>query len=181
MEALVIAALAGRRIDAVDTENTSFPLAEVCHVRSEISQLFADESVSHLVCSAACGADLLALSVATEMNLESHIILPFEPKAFLETSVIDRPGEWEEIYWGAINLAKAKGNLKVLMGQVDRDSSYSAVTLEIIRLTVSLAQSSTPLGVAIWDGRSRGPNDATEDFRNKAASSGFQIIDLPTS
>jgi hypothetical protein len=64
-----VIALAGRRIDAPDAETPRFPLAAVPFVREQLDALFADRGATALVCSAACGADLVALDAATELGL----------------------------------------------------------------------------------------------------------------
>src|SRR6476646_7796432 len=61
------AALAGRRIDAADSEKSRFPLANVSLVRDRLRELFIKRGVDTLVCSAACGADLVALEVAEHL------------------------------------------------------------------------------------------------------------------
>ena len=50
--------------------------------------------MSVLVCSAACGADLIALQAAGRVSLRRRIVLPFEPSRFRDSSVVDRPGDW---------------------------------------------------------------------------------------
>ncbi len=85
---MIIVALAGRRIDAPDTQKPSFPLENTEKVRRCMSELFTKHQVSTLVCSAACGADLLALEVAGDLGLRRRIVLPFERDRFREISVI---------------------------------------------------------------------------------------------
>ena len=51
----VVIALAGRRIDAPDTNPPRFPLENVPMVRQRLADMFAAEHAEALVCSAACG------------------------------------------------------------------------------------------------------------------------------
>ena len=60
----MIVALAGRRIDAPGADAERFPLAAVELVRERLHNLLSEKGASTLVCSAACGADLLALAAA---------------------------------------------------------------------------------------------------------------------
>jgi hypothetical protein len=60
-------------------------------VRRRIVDLLAEEHTEALVCSAACGADLIALEEAERLGLRRRIVLPFSPRQFRETSVTDRP------------------------------------------------------------------------------------------
>ena len=89
-----VIALAGRRIDAADTNPPRFPLEAVPTVRRRLADLLAKERAVALVCSAACGADLMALEEAERLGLRRRIVLPFPPERFRKTSVIDRPGDW---------------------------------------------------------------------------------------
>ena len=68
-----IVALAGRRIDAPGAAPPRFPVDNVEKVRSRLVEAFARLNVVHLVCSGACGADLVALEAAEQLGLRSHI------------------------------------------------------------------------------------------------------------
>lgn len=72
-----VVALVGRRIDAVDTNESRFPLEAVPTVRRRLADLFVRERAVTIVCSAACGADLLALEEAERLGLRRRIVLPF--------------------------------------------------------------------------------------------------------
>ena len=89
-----IVALAGRRIDAPGSSVRRFPFDRINQVRAELQLLFEQENVVFLVCSAACGADLIALDLAQKTGLGYLIILPFSVKRFRKSSVVDRPGDW---------------------------------------------------------------------------------------
>lgn len=90
----MIAALAGRRIDAPDADKKRFPLAIKETVYARILDLFHKHAVKILVSSAACGADLPAHKAARESGIERCVILPFEREKFRKTSVTDRLGNW---------------------------------------------------------------------------------------
>src|SRR5262245_24018604 len=60
----VIIAMSGRRIDAKDAKATRFPLKNVALVKQRLDELFARVAATALVSSGACGADLVALTVA---------------------------------------------------------------------------------------------------------------------
>src|SRR5262249_29872049 len=94
VEHVTVAALAGRRIDPANAAYTRFPLTNVDLVRRRIDDALARLSVSWLVSSAACGADLLAQEAAAARGIEQTVVLPFDRTTFRETSVVDRPGDW---------------------------------------------------------------------------------------
>ena len=56
-----VVALAGRRIDAPGADPPRFPPERVPAVRQRLVDMLAAEQAAVLVCSAACGADLVAL------------------------------------------------------------------------------------------------------------------------
>jgi ABC-type enterobactin transport system permease subunit len=57
-----------------------FPLEAVAIVRRRLADLLVQEHAVALVCSAACGADLIALEEAERLGLRRRIILPFRPE-----------------------------------------------------------------------------------------------------
>lgn len=73
----VVVALAGRRIGAVDINPSRFPLEVVPIVRQRRANLLPRKRAVALVCSAACGADLLALEEAERLGLRRRIIPRF--------------------------------------------------------------------------------------------------------
>jgi hypothetical protein len=66
------------------------------------------------VCSAACGADLLALIVAGQLGLHRRVVLPFAPERFRETSVTDRAWDWGLEYDQVIAAVRAENDLVIL-------------------------------------------------------------------
>ena len=92
-----IVAVAGRRVDAADTQTTRFPHGNVDAVRAALSRTLENAAAMLVVASAACGSDLLALDAASVLGIRVRIILPFAPEVFRETSVVDRP---QPAYWG---------------------------------------------------------------------------------
>jgi hypothetical protein len=139
-----------------------------------------------LVCSAACGSDLIALEAAQAMGLRTRIILPFSAERFRQTSVVDRP---QPEYWGAIfdratQAARTHGDLAELNYAENDEAAYSAVNVAIVEEARTLAgigappQSNAPaslLALVVWEGNSRGSDDNTSHFADLARSAGFQV------
>ena len=76
-----VIALAGRRIDAPETKPARFPLKNVPIVRERLAALLAAEHAEALVCSAACGADLIALAEAERLGeLQRKLLEAARPK-----------------------------------------------------------------------------------------------------
>src|ERR1019366_7008755 len=94
----MIIALAGRRVDSADAKESRFPLRNVGIVRTRARAALKEIGATALVSSAACGADLIALSEAGKLGLRRRVVLPFERSRFRDTSVTDRPGDWGPLY-----------------------------------------------------------------------------------
>ena len=76
-----VVALAGRRIDAADAANPFSPRQVRGRSRS-VAALLRAERIEALVCSAACGADLIALEAAGALGLRRRVVLPSRPPSF---------------------------------------------------------------------------------------------------
>jgi hypothetical protein len=182
-----VIALAGRRIDAPDTDPPRFPLQNVPIVRRRLAALFSAEHAEALVCSAACGADLIALEEAERLGLRRRIVLPFPPKRFRETSVTDRPGDWGPVFDRLVAAAEAAGDLVILQSTGDDDdAAYAAANQAIIREAEALARptsEATPLrliGVIAWEGSAREGTDASGGLQKLATQAGFEERSLLT-
>lgn len=176
----MIIALAGRRVDSPEAKDTRFPLLNVGIVRERVRALL-QENVSALVSSAACGADLIALSEAGKLGLRRRVVLPFERPRFRETSVTDRPGDWGPLFDEVLDAVEAAGDLVVLRAGSD-DEAYALANRAILDESLALAKTAhQPVrAVLVWDGKSRGDHDLTEDFGVEARKRGMPVTDVPT-
>lgn len=178
----MIVALAGRRIDAVDAEERHFPLEMKKTVYEKIMEFFHRNNVKILVSSAACGADLLAQKAAGELEIEQHIILPFNRKKFRKTSVTDRPGDWGKLFDEICDKVEKKGNLLTLGGFEKDEKAYSAVTEELLNRAKNLQKKDEEiLAIIIWEGMAKNKNDETNSFAEKAKTQNFQVAEILTS
>jgi len=177
----LIIALAGRRVDSADAKKPRFPLRNVERVRTRVREVLKEKGATALLSSAACGADLIALSEAGELGLRRRVILPFERRRFRETSVTDRPGEWGPLYDQVLDAVEAAGDL-VILQNVSDDEAYSAANRAILDEAVALARTAQkpPIAVLIWDGVSRGVGDLTEEFGAEARRRGLAVTEVRT-
>src|SRR5262249_39720200 len=127
----------------LDATQPRFPLARATLVRERISTLLIDRKATDLVCSAACGTDLLALDAAGELGIQRHIVLPFEPNRFRATSVTDRPGEWGALFDQIIKEVQAAGKLTILSGEGDDDAIFATTNQVMLDEALTLAQRAT--------------------------------------
>jgi hypothetical protein len=177
----MIIALSGRRVDALRTEHPRFPLQNIARVKDGVHRLFEIQQVTAVVSSAACGADLIALSEAGSLGLRRRVVLPFDPKRFRETSVVDRPGNWGDIYDRVIHQVEASGDF-VVLGETDQGDPYAATNKVILSEAIALAgETQEPVGaLLIWDGASRGKQDFTESFGAEARKLGLKVFEVLT-
>lgn len=175
-----VAALAGRRPDAVDAETPRFPLENIATVKAELRQVFISNKRTHLVCAAACGADLLALEVANQLGIQIHVVLPFSTTDFRKMSVVDRPGEWVEIYDCIITEARKQGNLHLLGYKTTDEKAFSKTTQAIIDHALEIAEGAKVCAIVVWEGESRGEDDATQEFAELSHRAGFHKVEVLT-
>lgn len=167
-----IVALAGRRIDAPYAKEVHFPLVEVEHVAKKLLYRFKQEQVTRIVCSAACGADILALEAAERLAIPATIVLPFVPRIFRTISVTDRPGSWGERFDRLVAAARKRDDLVELNLEKSDDNAFTAANDRILQIAGAFPYKK--LAFVIWEGRSRGHGDATKDFLNKAMVLNFE-------
>lgn len=168
-----VAALAGRRIDAKDANNLRFPLAEAEHVAQKLLRRFQQEHIKRLVCSAACGADILALEIAKKLAIPATVVLPFPPHIFRKISVTDRPDNWGERFDQLVDAARDRGDLVELGLDAGDDKAFTTTNHRIIQEALA-SGFHRKLAFVIWEGQSRGSDDSTAEFLNMALSQGFE-------
>jgi hypothetical protein len=178
----MIIALAGRRIDAPGADTSRFPLANVATVRARIRSLLVECQAHAVVCSAACGADLLALEAAGELGLRWRVVLPFARDSFRETSVVDRPGDWGALFDQILDAVELGGDLVVLGYTEGDEAAYPATNRVILEQAGALAEPlRQPIGaVVVWDGAARGADDVTAAFLQEAQHRGLPVWQIPT-
>lgn len=185
-----VVALGGRRIDPEPTLTPRFPFDQVGRVRTEITDQLRRSHAVALVCSAACGADLIALETAQDMGLRTRIILPFSAARFRKTSVLDRPRPefWGNIFDRVVSVARVHRDL-VELDIVESDDAYSTANAIVIDEARKLAgikelgQSSGSLSLValvVWEGASRGADDNTKKFAELARNAGFRVEQVLT-
>jgi len=177
----MIVALAGRRIDAQGAQRRAFPLSGAATVHERLETLFTRETPAALVSSAACGADLIALEVARTLSIRRRVVLPSEPAAFRASSIVDRPGNWGEIFDRTIVEVSKAGDLVVKRDLPAGDEGYLAVNRVILDEAIALAGGHAPAvaAVVVWEGPRSG-SDATRSFAEEARHRGILVIEVPT-
>lgn len=177
----MVLALAGRRIDSHGAKVRVFPYENAEKVQGRIAHLLQEKNVRVLVCSAACGADILALEAAEHLKVRRRVVLPFEPEHFRETSVVDRPGDWGARFDQVIAAAQKARDL-VELGLPVEEQSYVQANYAILAETLRLAsESATRAGMAlVWDGQAKEAVDYTVQLGKAAREHGLGVFDVST-
>jgi hypothetical protein len=177
----MIVALAGRRVDAADAKQNRFPDKNVGIVRERIRSILQAQFAVALVSSAACGADLLALSEAGKLGLRRSVVLPFDREKFRTTSVTDRPGDWGPLYDKQLNEVEKRGDLLVIHANSE-DHAYAEANHAIVDKALSLGRElqDRVIAVLVWDGKSRGEGDLTEEFGVYARNKSVPVVEVMT-
>jgi hypothetical protein len=186
----MVVALAGRRVDPPGAERPRFPLANVEAVAERLWTILLDLEPRVLVCSAACGADLLALDAARTLGISRRIVLPFDASRFRASSVVDRPGEWGPLFDSLYKEALSSNEVVNLSCEGDDEAAYTAATDRILTEALLLTTERTPEGtvslgreptaIVVWEGESRGEGDMTARFAMLAAASGMRVVEVAT-
>lgn len=168
---------AGRRVDAKDAKTARFPLKNIPEVRRKIQQFLQNEKPVAIVCSAACGTDLLLLDLAAEMQIPRYILLPSEPEEFRKSSVTDRPGDWSDLYTRMLASSQVQV-LKLPAGQ----KGYLATNLKLLDKADAVAaeRKTSVQALVIWNKESRGPDDVTGHFLDEAKLRQLPVVQIST-
>jgi hypothetical protein len=168
---------AGRRVDATDAAVPRFPASHVAEVRRKVQELFNQEKPLAVVCSGACGADLIVLDVAESMGVERYVLLPSKPAEFRKSSVVDRPGDWGDIYDRVLKTSRVKV-LKLPEGQ----QGYLETNLRLLDQGQALARkhSASAEALVVWNKQTRGADDVTGHFLAQAKQRKIPVIEIAT-
>lgn len=180
----MIAALAGRRIDAPGTSEPRFPPGNIDKVKEQLKIFFSENKIDWLVCSGACGADLIGLEAAGESNIKRKMILPFDAVMFRASSVADRPGDWGEKFDAIHDELKKASNIVVLDYDSNDDNVYEKANYDILDIADELLQitgnisEQKKVAIIIWEGTPKNSDDTTDHFRIEALERDYIIKEI---
>jgi hypothetical protein len=176
-----VLALAGRRIDAPGAEERRFPPENEAMVAVRIRNMMVSAASQAVVCSAASGADILALEGAAQLGLGQRVVLPFSRHQFRAASVADRGEDWGLRFDAILQQMQSKDILELNL-QGGNNEAYATVNSKIIDEAVGWASPTgrRALAMVVWNGFSRGATDLTDEFRRVAVERKLEVIPLPT-
>ena len=180
----MVAVLAGRRVDAADASAVRFPMHNIEKVKEKLKQFFIADSIDYLVCSGACGADLIAFGAAGQLNIPRKMVLPFDAKTFRSSSVTDRPGNWGELFDIVYKELHKESNVIILNYAEDDKDVYEKANFDILNTADSIIEKLDETGdkekvaVIVWEGAPKDSNDTTDHFRKEAKKRGYAIEEI---
>jgi hypothetical protein len=176
-----VLAVAGRRIDAEDAEERRFPPENEAVVTARLRDVMIAATGRAVVCSAACGADILALETAAYLGLRRRVVLPFSRQQFRAKSVADRGEDWGRRFDAILEQLPSKDLVELNLEPGDKDA-YAAANSRILDEAITWAAKSNrrALAVVVWNGFSRGTTDLTDAFRRLAIDRNLEAIPVPT-
>jgi hypothetical protein len=176
-----VLALAGRRIDPEGAEERRFPPENEAVVAARITNMMVSTTSLAVVCSAACGVDILALESAGLLGLGRRVVLPFSREQFRATSVADRGEDWGRRFDAILQQLQSKDIVELNL-QGDNDEAYSTVNSKILDEATGWASKTgrRALAMVVWNGSSRGATDMTDAFRRLAVDRKLEAIPVPT-
>ena len=169
---------AGRRIDPLGSKRHAFPLEAVSLVSAKIVTYLRQTAPAAIFGAAACGADFLVLRAAGDLGIPRTIVLPFDRDLFRTTSVLDRPGRWED-YDQILDSARTEGGLEVLKFQKPGPTAYRAGNTAI--LDHAQASGYPVRAFIVWEGAKKGQRDYTAELRDSAKQRGIPVDEIRTS
>jgi hypothetical protein len=176
-----VLAVAGRRIDAEDAQERRFPAVNEAMVAARLVDVMVSANGRGVVCSAACGTDILTLETAANLGLRRRVVLPFSRQEFRATSVADRGEDWGRRFDAILRRLPNEDVLELNLWPGKRNA-YAAANSRILEEATEWAARShcRALAMVVWNGLSRGATDLTDDFRRLAIEKNLEAIYVPT-
>lgn len=181
----MIVAVAGRRIDARDAQPPRFPLGQRRVVGARIRAALKRLDATVVVCSAACGTDLLTLAAARALGIRRRIVLPYRADWFLADSVTDRSDGWKALYLSFIEEARLGNDLIVLDYPRGSPDAFRAANETILSESLRLARKESQRepaaalgGLIVWEGVPRGPDDLTAHLKEQLEWLGGHVMQV---
>ena len=163
----------GHMIDLPGRAHARFPPSLEAAVEGEIRRRVGRQRgrVSEIAgfASAARGGDIIFHEVCRELGIETAIVLPFEPKQFVATSVAGVPeGHWRSQFWALWNDQKHTLNREVL-GLPQAADAYRRCNERLLELAKLHGQVHL---IALSDGKQGDGPGGTADLVQQARSAG---------
>jgi class 3 adenylate cyclase len=176
-----VAVFTGHMIDRPGRSQERFPQSLADRVAEEIRAWLDREDIRVGFSSAACGADLLFLEALLARGGETHVILPFDPRVFCESSVAIGGKPWVDRYERVLerSLVETVSDRPLKFGEVAYDHAnqiiHGLAIMHSDRLSTELRR------LAVWDGQPGDGSGGTSDvvFQWQQSAQTIDVISVP--
>ena len=167
----------GHMVDAQNRPNARFPKDKVGAVRTAIRERLEAYGALHGFGQAARGSDLIFLEELLKRKLTATVVLPFEAKDFLETSVGDG---WRKAFEKVAQdpLVSFREPLRSSRpSDVELPQAFDDANREVQRLSLEYAQrlDEKPIVVTVWDGKPGDGPGGTADAVSLWQDQGYSV------
>jgi class 3 adenylate cyclase/tetratricopeptide (TPR) repeat protein len=176
-----VVAFTGHMIDPPGVKKPRFPAWIAQAVKDEIAARLDRLKAGISYSSAACGSDVLFLECMQRRGGETNVILPFNRDDFFRTSVEHAGPGWAERASGV--LKESARIVQPTEGKYGGDDFLFAHANRIVMgeaLLRGKMLESTPVLLAVWNGRKNGSEGGTSDFiaRWESKKLPVEIVDI---
>ncbi len=176
-----VIAFSGHMIDHPARTSPRFPASLEAKVASALRNKLASLGPSIGYAQAACGADILFLEAMQDAGMQTHVVLPFAPADYLETSVGFAGGTWTARFERALGRASqvTLATEEAFLGD-DVLFEHAGNLIQGLAFLRAHELSTQPLMLTVRDGESRGLAGGTTATAQAWSRRGGQVenIDL---
>lgn len=180
-----IGVFAGHLVDRPDRPVARFPPTLVPAMARALQERVRRAEIGIGYASAGCGGDLLFLETLAEREAETHIVLPYNQRQFIEDSVDLEPGgDWVARFHAAVARAAevvTASEQRMLSGAMSY--AYGFLLLDGMAAVRADELDADLVCFALWDGREGdGPGGTAASVAHwRQAGRQIEIIEVPPS
>jgi hypothetical protein len=158
----------GHRIDDPHRTAPRFPPELESAARTAIRNEIVNHDCAIGIASLARGGDILFHEACLDLGVENHIVLPFAPAIFLETSVRGVPsGCWESRFWRLWHQVPSVNRTD--LGLERGRDAYSNCNQKMLEMATQLGPFHL---IALWDGKAGDGPGGTDEMVQRAIQAG---------
>lgn len=174
----MIVVFGGVQADAPGAPVSRFPESQVADVSGRVRSLLSALRPRLLMGAAASGGDLVILEQALDLGLKAHIVLPFQPDRFRQTSVTSRGPAWVDRYEAVLaQVSRGRAVLEVLEEPED-DAVYIRANGRLLARAEDLRLDGEEIVTLLLRPAGADGRSVTDDLGARAESAGLLVLDL---
>jgi len=174
----VIVVFGGVQIDAPGAPVSRFPESQVTDVSGRVRSLLSGLRPRLLVGAAASGSDLVILEQALNQGLKAHIVLPFAPDRFRQTSVESRGPAWVSRYEAVLAQVRRGRAVLEVLGEPEDDGVYTRTNGHLLSRADELRADGEEIITLLLRPAGADGRSVTDDLGARAEFAGLLVLDL---